>query len=138
MAQNFFLKEPAPTKVQVVNEDSEPVKAEIDNLPLASDGSSIRAQLVNSYILGLSAGSTTNFIVTFDNILILNADGGFASLPLHTSLYNVTQSQINSSLANIKAAYATLVANATSATLHYCQFNNTKIIQSYTYDLKAE
>lgn len=126
-----------PQKVEVVNNSSEPIEVNVSDLPLSSDGSSLRVSLLSSSLLGFVASSSNSYVVTFDNILILNSDGGFAALPMNTTLYNVNQSQLDTALANIKSAYATLVANATSATLHYCRFNSNKLLQSFSYDLKS-
>ena len=136
MAQNVFLKEPAATKVQIVNGDgTEVVKVELDNLPLSPDGQSIRVNVLNS-MLNLRPSSGSTFTVQLDSILLLQSDGGFFAIPLNSIFTGVSQSVVDNMLASYKRAYATLVSGVTAATLHYSKYTSGSVITSEVYDLK--
>lgn len=127
-----------PRKVEIVNNSEEPLEAHIKDLPLTQTGSAVYVSLTGGSLTSLQSvrPNSGNFNVFFDNILLLQSDGGFFALPLTTWVLNSTQSNLNSALASYKSAYSTLVSGVTSATLHYSKLSNGGVLTSEVYNLK--
>lgn len=136
MAQNVFLKEPAPTKVQLVNGEGELVEVEVKNLPFNSSGNGIVVQVVSGVLINQLRPSASRYNVFLDNILLLQGDGTFIPIPLCTMLTSVSQVDLDNTLASYKTAYATLVSGVTAATLHYSKMSSNGVTTSEVYNLK--
>lgn len=125
-----------PTLVELVNDPQNPNKVEITNLPFAASNAlnvQVATGSINVYQIRPNSG---RFNVTLDNVLLLQSDGTFVPIPLATILTNVTQANIDSTLASYKTAYAILTAGVASATLHYSKLQSNGTTTSEVYSLK--